>query len=102
MNTKQIEINDIDSDAAEFSLQELVNVVILLVIIGIVAVAGLDVVSDYGDDFAAASAERNASDDTITAISKIPSKLGIIVGAIVGAVIIGIIIRYFGGFTRGQ
>ena len=39
MNTKQIEINDIDSDAAEFSLQELVNVVILLVIIGIVAVA---------------------------------------------------------------
>ena len=39
------------SDIAEFSLQELVMVTVLLVVIGVVAVTGVDLLNDYGDDF---------------------------------------------------
>ena len=41
------------------------------------------------------SAERNATDDGIEAVAKIPEKLPIIVTVIVAAIIIGTLVTYF-------
>ena len=83
-----------------FQLGDLLGVGMTFVVLGIGLAYGLSVMADVRDDFTANSAEYNATVDTISAINKIPSKLGLIVTVVLAAVIIGILVRYL--FVRFQ
>ena len=81
-------------EVAEFELKGLLGAGMSVLVLGIALAYGLDVLGDVRDDMAANTAERNATDDTIAAVAKIPEKLGLIVTVIIAAVIIGILVRY--------
>ena len=83
-----------------FQLGDLLGVGMTFVVLGIGLAYGLSVMADVRDDFTANTAEYNATQDTIAAINKIPSKLGLIVTVVLAAVIIGILVRYL--FVRFQ
>ena len=55
---------------------------------------GIDVVADIRDDFEVGTAERNATEDTITGLSKITEKIETIAVVVVASVIIGILVTY--------
>jgi len=84
----------LEQKIAKFDIQDLLPIGLTLVVLGIGLAYGLSVVADIRDDFTTGTAEYNASRDTVTAIAKIPDKLGLIVTIIVAAVIIGILLRY--------
>jgi len=42
----------------------------------------------------AGTAARNATEDAITGVAKLPEKMGLIATVIVAAIIIGILVRY--------
>ena len=77
-----------------FQLADLLGIGMTFVVLGIGLAYGLNVMVDVRDDFTANSAEYNATQDTVDAIKKIPSKLGLIVTVVLAAVIIGILVRY--------
>ena len=79
---------------AKFEIRELLPIAMTFVVLGIGLAYGLDVLGDVRDGFASGTAERNATVDTITGVSKIPNKLPMIATIVVAAVIIGILIRY--------
>jgi len=60
----------------------------------------LEVAGDVRDDMTASSAEQNATIEGITALSKIPEKLGTIVTIFMAAVLIGLLVRYL--WIRGS
>jgi hypothetical protein len=78
----------------EFELADLLGIGMTFVVLGIGLSYGLSVMVDVRDDFTINSHEYNASQDTITAIKKIPTKLGLIVTIVLASVIIGILVRY--------
>ena len=78
----------------KFSVGDLLPVGLTLVVLSIGLAFGLNVLSDVNKDFTAGSAERNATDSAITAVAKLPAKLGIIVTVIIASVLVGILIRY--------
>ena len=93
METKEI-MDEPQDEVVYFQLQDLLAVGMTLVVLGIGIAYGLNVMADVRDDFTAGTAERNATTDAITAIAKIPSKLGLIVTVVLAAIIIGILVRY--------
>ena len=83
-----------ENEIAEFELGELLGIGMTLVVLTIGLAYGLQVQADIRDDMTAGTAEYNATQDGITAVAKIPAKLGTIVTIVIAAVIIGILVRY--------
>ena len=81
-------------EIVEFDIRQLLPIGMTIVVFGIGIAFGLQVTGDIRDDMTAGSAEENATNLTITAVSKFPEKLGIIVTAIIAAILIGILVRY--------
>ena len=79
---------------AKFDIKDLLPIGMTLVVLGIGLAYGLNVMGDVKADMTAGSAEYNATGDAVTAVAKIPEKLGLIVTVIIAAVIIGILVRY--------
>lgn len=72
-------------------MQQLVAIIILVVVAGVVAVAGLDATGTLGADFAAGSAGKNATDDVNQGVQNISGKfplLGTI--AVFSVILIGL------------
>ena len=90
---KQELVNEME-EIYEFQLADLLGIGMTFVVLGIGLSYGLSVMVDVRDDFTSGTNEYNASQDTITALKKIPSKLGLIVTVVLASVIIGILVRY--------
>lgn len=84
-----------DKKGQAMGLNILIGAVIALVLVGIVAVFGLDLLTDTQADFTANSVEYNATADAIEGVAKVPSKLPLLAGAIITVVIIALLVRYF-------
>ena len=76
-------------------LGSLIGIGVTLVVAAIVLIFGIDVLADIRDDFTSGTSERNASEDAITGIAKLPEKYPILVSVIVAALIIGILMTAF-------
>jgi len=81
-------------EQAKFQVQDILPVALTIVVAGIGLAYGLNVLGDVKSDMTVNSSEANATQDTITAVAKFPSKLGLIVTVIVAAILIGILVRY--------
>lgn len=79
---------------AKFQVQDILPIALTIVVAGIGLAYGLNVLGDVQDDMTSNSDEYNATGDTITAVAKFPSKLGLIVTVIVAAILIGVLVRY--------
>jgi len=77
-----------------FQVGDILPLAMVIVVAGIGIAFGLNVTGDVQDDMTVDSAEYNATSDTIVAVGKFSSKLGIIVTVIVAAILIGILTRY--------
>ena len=77
-----------------FQVGDILPLALVIVVAGVGIGFGLQVLGDVQADMTALSAEANATGDTITAVAKFSSKLGIIVTVIVAAILIGILVRY--------
>lgn len=73
----------------------LISAVVGIVVVGVIATFGLDLLSDQKAEFTANSMEANATQDAADGVAKIPQKLPLIAGAVVAAVVIFLLIRYF-------
>ena len=90
---------------ARFDIKDLLPIGMTLVVLGIGLAYGLNVMGDVQSDFVTGAtgcnstvttscgAEYNATGDAVTAVAKIPEKLGLIVTVIIAAVIIGILLK---------
>lgn len=87
---------------AEFQIQDIWPIALVLVVAGIGIAFGLQVVGDVKSSFTAGTAEYNATADLVTAVGKITSKLPLIATVIVAAILIGILVRYLGGATGAR
>lgn len=79
---------------AKFTVQDILPLALTIVVAGIGIAYGLSVLGDVKSDMTAGSAEANATGDTIVAVSKFSSKLGLVVTVVVAAILIGILVRY--------
>ena len=89
-----------------FDVGDILPLALIIVVAGIGIGFGLQVLGDVQDDIiddtancnstvtTACGEAFNATSDTITAVGKFSSKLGIIVTVIVAAILIGILVRY--------
>lgn len=91
-----------NKQTAEFKLGDIGPIVLVLVIAGVTAALGLNVMSDVKADFTTDSAEFNATADGITGISKITSKFGIIGTAVAFVIILGVIGGLFAVSKMGR
>lgn len=85
-----------DEKVAEFQIGDLTSIAITLVVVGIVATYGVQIMSDVKGDINQTTDPDayTAAGDGVSAIGKISGKLGLIVTIILAAVIIGILVRY--------
>ena len=65
-----------------------------VLVLAVALAYGLQVMGDVKSDMTADTTEYNATGEGITAVAKIPSKLGTIVTIFLAAIIIGIIVRH--------
>lgn len=72
-------------------LNAMSGIIITFVIVAVVAVLGLQLLSDQQDDLTANTTEYNATVDAIEGVSKFPEKLPMIAGVFVLAIIIGVL-----------
>jgi len=91
---------------AKFQVQDILPLALVIVVAGIGIAYGLNVLGDNRDDMVtnvagcnstaktACGADYNATVETVTAVAKFSSKLGLIVTVIVAAILIGILVRY--------
>ena len=77
-----------------FQVGDILPLALTIVVAGIGLAYGLSVLGDVKSDQTENSAEYNATGETIDAVAKFPSKLGLIVTVIVAAILIGILVRY--------
>ena len=87
---EQTEIKEV----AQFEVGELLPIGFTIIVLAIGLAYGLNVMGDVRDDMTVGSAEYNATGDGISAVAKIPQKLGLIVTVILAAVVIGILVTY--------
>jgi len=78
----------------EFEIRDMLPIGLTFVVLGIGLAYGLNVMGDVKDDMTTGTAERNASEDAIAGVAKIPEKLPLIATVVVAAIIIGILVRY--------
>ena len=78
---------------AQLAMGDLKNIVIVVVTVGLVAAFGLQIMGDIQDDMTASSAEYNATGQGITAVAKVPAKLGTIVTVLLAGIIIFFLVR---------
>ena len=81
----------------KFQIQELLGIGLTLVVLGIGLAYGLEVMGDVRDDMTANTMERNATEDAISGVAKLPEKMPTIATVVVAAVIIGILVTYLWG-----
>ena len=79
----------------EFSIGDLLPIAITFVVVGVAITYGINVVSDIRSGFAITTTEYNASNETMTALAKIPTKLPMLATIVIAAVVIGVLLRYF-------
>ena len=79
---------------SEFEIRDMLPIGLTFVVLGIGLTYGLNVMGDVKDDMTAGTAERNASEDAISGVAKIPEKMPLIATVVVAAIIIGILVRY--------
>ena len=79
---------------AHFDVSDILYLALTLVVAGIGVAYGLSVLSDVKAGFTANTAEYNATEDTITGVSKFSDKFGLIATVVVAAILIGILVRY--------
>ena len=77
-----------------FQVGDILPLALVIVVAGVGIAFGLNILGDVKSDMTTDSAEYNATGDTITAVAKFSSKLGIIVTVIVAAILLGILVRY--------
>ena len=77
-----------------FDIRELLPIGFAIIVLGVGLSYGLQVMGDIKSDMTANSYEANATTDTITAVAKIPAKLGTVVTVIMAAVVIGVLLTY--------
>lgn len=77
------------------SIDVLRAVAIVFVVTGLVIAFGLQVLGDVKSDMTAGTAEYNATDDTLTGVSKFSAKLPLIATVVVAVVIIGLLFMLF-------
>lgn len=77
-----------------FGVEALLSFGLTIVLLGIVLAVGLQILGETKDDMTANSVEANATEEAITALAKIPSKLGMIVTVVIAAILIGILMTY--------
>lgn len=83
-----------NTNLPKFAVGDLLPIGMSIVVLAIGLAFGMNILSDVKTDFTVSSVEYNATAQGITAIAKIPAKLGIIVTVIIAAVLIGILTRY--------
>jgi type II secretory pathway component PulF len=83
-----------EQKVAKFSVQDILPLALVIVVAGIGIAFGLSVLGDVKGDMTALSAEANATQDTIDAVGKFSSKLGLIVTVVVAAIVIGVLVTY--------
>jgi len=76
--------------------------VIALVLGGIVAGLGLEIVGDVQDDMTANSAEYNATGDAITGIAEIPERMDTMGLVIAVSIILAVLVGGFAYFRMGR
>ena len=103
--------------ADAMGLTVLVGAVIAIVVIGLIATFGLDMLTDLRDDSCASAytynttsgvcqqnanisittttTMLNATNDAVSGVAKIPDKLPLLAGAVVAVVIIVLLVRWF-------
>ena len=79
---------------AKFQLSDILAIGLTLVIAGIGLSYGIEVMGDIRDDQTANSLERNATEDAMSGVAKLPEKMPLIATVAVAAIIIGVLIRY--------
>ena len=85
---------EVQKTVCEFDIGDMLPIGLTFVVLGIGLSYGLEVMSDVRDGMTANSAERNATDDAIAGVAKIPEKMPMIATVVVAAIIIGILVRY--------
>jgi len=75
-------------------VKDLLPIGMIVVVTGIGVAFGLQVLGDVKGDMTTDSEEYNATGEAVTAVAKIPSKLGIIVTVLIAALLIGILVKY--------
>ena len=79
---------------AEFDIKDILPIVLIIVVAGIGAAFGLQVMGDIQDDMTADTVEYNATANAMTGVSNITGKFGIIGSVVAAAIILGILVRY--------
>jgi len=93
-------MQELKKNEVEFAIQDLLSIGMILVVTGIGIAYGLDVMGDVRDDMPAGSTERNATEDAIEGVAKIPEKMPTIATVLVAAIIIGILTTYLWARVR--
>lgn len=78
-----------NKEVAEFGIGDLDGVAITIAIAVLVVAFVLGALVETRDDFTANSSEFNATNEGITALSKIPTKMGLLVTIVLIVVVIG-------------
>lgn len=78
----------------KFDIRDLLPIGFLVMVLGIGLSYGLDIMGDLRDDMTDGSAEELAANNTITAVAKIPAKLGTLVSVVLAAVVIGTLVTF--------
>jgi len=94
MLAKNKEMPERKEEVAEYELQDLLGVGMTFVVLTIGLAFGADITGDIGDDMENDSLEKNITDDGLTAVGKLSTKLGTIATVVIASIIIGILVRF--------
>jgi len=95
-----------DRKVAEFDIKDILPIVLIIVVAGIGAAFGLQVMTDVQTDMLTGEAGCNATSsancgndyngtgDAVEGVTNITSKFGIIGSVVAAAIILGILVRY--------
>lgn len=91
-----------ETSKGQVGINSLIPIVVALVVVGLVAAFGLQIMGDIQGGMTANSTEANATGDAITGVSNLTGQFGNL-GTIAGAVVvIGLLVAGFAFFGRGR